>query len=148
MKHFLSEMFKLLKENFRPLGTLHSNINDVSSSLISVRNLPPYFTFLFIDGLAVVLISIDANRLGAGFPGPLGQSRPPFRYPAYLRVEGRELTAKFCHTCQQKSGLDYSGSWTAAIFDFRLSGIKRVSMFVLLVSKGSRWYRPRFKGVR
>jgi len=37
----LSDMLKLLKDNFYELGTLRGNVKDVSSSLILVRNLPP-----------------------------------------------------------------------------------------------------------
>jgi len=34
-----------------------------------------FITWLFIDGLAVVRIGIDANRLWARFSGPMGQTQ-------------------------------------------------------------------------
>ena len=45
-----------------------------------------------------MLSGIDANRLWAMFPGPLGPKPSSVsRHPAYLRVEGRELSARLCY---------------------------------------------------
>ena len=59
----LRDTFKPFEDNFHPLGTLRDKVKGASSSLVKVRILHPFEKNIFIDGLAVVLIGIDANHL-------------------------------------------------------------------------------------
>ena len=60
-------MFKLMQGNFYPLSTLRGNAKGARKDPITVRILAHILRILFIDGLAAVLIGIDAGRLRAWY---------------------------------------------------------------------------------
>jgi len=71
-------MFKLLQGSYYPMGLLRGNVKAREGTILR-SEFRPIFYDLFIDGLATMVMGIDANRLGAWFPGPLTNTMPDFR---------------------------------------------------------------------